>query len=65
MVGIGRVAADVKLRWGDSLLVFAAVCLCRGRDGDLVFGRRAMEELVRFTLLVFFQDTYCQVSGPP
>ena len=43
MVGIARAAAGVKLRWGDYLLAYVAVCLCRGQDGDLVFGRRAME----------------------
>lgn len=41
MVDIGRAAAGVRLRWGDYLLACAAVYLCRGRDGDLVFGRRA------------------------
>jgi hypothetical protein len=42
MVGIDHVAAAaVKLRWGGYLLVYGAVCLCQGRDGDLVFVRRA------------------------
>jgi hypothetical protein len=42
MVGIDHVAAAVKLRWGGYLLGCEAVCLCQGRDGDLVFVRRAI-----------------------